>query len=419
VITKTSGSEVSFVLTHILPPHEGMTIGVSWPFGYLRPKRTITVRERFALLLWWPLLLPVVLFHFAHKAWGKTGRDPAEMSAVVVYEPVGGASAAELGRLLTDEARPPMRLITATLVDLAVRGFLRIEETTHTSLLTADVRDIAQNMMHGQSGTTDYTIHFARKRSECTGLKWHEERLLDGLISGAPSDGMTRRDRVRVSTLKNKFYVSVRGIFEAIDYELVFRGYYRKSPGNIRKKWAFYSTFPLYGGALIELFLNWARVPYAWSALYAATFLSVAVMLFFTQYMSARTIAGARAREAALGFKEFLGRVEGDRYKKLTTSPEMFERYLPYAIAFGVETTWAGSFEGIYRTPPKWYSGGTGTFSASAFGYRISDMSFSAANTMTSMPPSASAGISSSSGSGSGGGGSSGGGSGGGGGTGF
>jgi uncharacterized membrane protein YgcG len=242
--------------------------------------------------------------------------------------------------------------------------------------------------------------------------------LLDGLIGAAPTDGMTKRDRVRVSALKNKFYTSVRGIFEAIDQELVFRGYYRKSPSSVRNTWRFYATFPLYGGALLELFMNWARVPYEWDALFAGTIFSVLVMIFFSQYMSARTIEGARAREATLGFKEFLGRVEIERYKKMITSPEMFERYLPYAIAFGVETTWAGAFEGIYRTPPEWYTGGTGTFSASAFGYQISDMSLSAANTMSSMPPSTGRGLSSS-GSGSGGGGSSGGGSGGGGGSGF
>jgi hypothetical protein len=396
-----------------------MTIAVSWPFGYLHPKRTIPARERFALLLWWPLLIPAVVFAFAYRAWGKTGRDPEEKSDVVTYEPVDGASPAELGRLLNDEARPPMRLITSTLVDLAVRGFLRIEETPQSNLLTRDVRDIAQSLVHGQSGSTDYIIHFARERSECTGLKWHEEHLLDGLITATPSDGMTKRDRVRVSALENKFYISVRGIFEALDYELVFRGYYRKGPSSVRKRWVFYATFPLYGGALLELFMNWARVPYDHGALFAGTIFSVLVLLFFSQYMSARTIAGARAREAAHGFKEFLGRVEIERYKKMITSPEMFERYLPYAIAFGVETTWAGAFEGIYRTSPDWYTGGTGTFSATAFGYQISDMSFSAATTMSSMPPSATGGGLSSSGSGSGGGGSSGGGSGGGGGSGF
>ena len=132
-------------------------------------------------------------------------------------------------------------------------------------------------------------------------------------------------------------------------------------------------------------------------------------VIIFAQIMPARTTAGARAREATLGFKEFLGRVEEERYKKMITSPEMFERFLPYAMAFGVADKWAKAFEDMYREPPQWYVGGTGRFSASSFSHSISTMSSAAASSMSSSPSS----------SGSGGGGSSGGGSGGGGGSGF
>ena len=124
--------------------------------------------------------------------------------------------------------------------------------------------------------------------------------------------------------------------------------------------------------------------------------------------MVARTTEGARAREAALGFKEFLSRVEEDRYKRMITSPDLFEKYLPYAMAFGVEEKWANAFKDIYRDPPNWYTG-TGQFDAVSFGHTISSMSNAAASSMSSSPSS----------SGSGGGGSSGGGSGGGGGSGF
>jgi uncharacterized membrane protein len=141
----------------------------------------------------------------------------------------------------------------------------------------------------------------------------------------------------------------------------------------------------------------------------AAGILSGLILLVFAQIMPARTTAGARAHEATLGFKEFLGRVEEERMKKMITSPEMFERFLPYAMAFGVADKWAKAFEDIYREPPTWYVGGTGQFSATTFSHSISDMSSAAASSMSSSPSS----------SGSGGGGSSGGGSGGGGGSGF
>lgn len=93
----------------------------------------------------------------------------------------------------------------------------------------------------------------------------------------------------------------------------------------------------------------------------------------------------------------------------MITSPEMFERFLPYAMAFGVADKWAKAFENMYREPPTWYVGGTGQFNAVSFSHSIGNMSSAAASSMSSSPGS----------SGSGGGGSSGGGSGGGGGSGF
>jgi uncharacterized membrane protein len=93
--------------------------------------------------------------------------------------------------------------------------------------------------------------------------------------------------------------------------------------------------------------------------------------------------------------------------------PELFDRYLPYAMAFGVEKNWARAFEGIYTQSPTWYVGsGSGGFSASRFSSSLSAMSSKAGSTLSSSPRS-------SSGSGFGGGGSSGGGGGGGGGGGF
>src|SRR4029078_11061788 len=68
--------------------------------------------------------------------------------------------------------------------------------------------------------------------------------------------------------------------------------------------------------------------------------------------------------------------------------PEMFEKYLPYAMALGVEDNWAKAFDGIYTQPPSWYSGrgGVGTFRPSAFTHNLGVMSAAAASTMASAP---------------------------------
>jgi len=139
---------------------------------------------------------------------------------------------------------------------------------------------------------------------------------------------------------------------------------------------------------------------------------SVLIMIVFGLIMPARTVLGARQRERVLGFEEFLQRVESDRFERVIKTPEMFERFLPFAMAFGVEKKWARAFQDIYREPPTWYVGANPMgFNAGTFSSRLSDLSSRAGNTMSSSPRSSGgSGFS---------GGSSGGGSGGGGGGGF
>jgi uncharacterized membrane protein len=145
-----------------------------------------------------------------------------------------------------------------------------------------------------------------------------------------------------------------------------------------------------------------------------AGILSGLVVVLFGWFMPARTVKGTRELEKVLGFQEFLSRVESDRMDRMIRTPDMFEKFLPYAMALGVAEKWAKAFEGINTQPPQWYTGpgGIHTFHTTSFTNSLGRMSTQAAAVMASAPRS-------SGGSGFGGGGSSGGGFGGGGGGGF
>jgi len=65
---------------------------------------------------------------------------------------------------------------------------------------------------------------------------------------------------------------------------------------------------------------------------------------FFGWFMPARTPLGARTLERVLGFEEFIRRVESDRFKRMITGPEQFEKSLPFAMAMSVEKKWAEAF---------------------------------------------------------------------------
>ncbi|MFL5552053.1 MAG: DUF2207 domain-containing protein [Gemmatimonadaceae bacterium] len=384
-------NEIVFTTLRGLAPYEGMTIGVGWPAGHIasRPPQS---RERLLdVVQWTPLLIPLVVFLLAFRRWQRSGKDPEEGSLVVRYEPVADTSPAELGTLVDNKA--DMEDITATLVDLAVRGYVHITELTEKHLF-------------GLAKSTDYQLDIIRKRSDWKDLKPHEVSYLDALGHAAPSDAYS----VKVSELKNRFYKFLPEIKNAIYDGLVDLAYYRERPDRAKAKSIGLAVLVgLVLGGLMVLSAAQAWTFVARPAMIVAAVISTIILLIFAQIMPARTVAGARAREAALGFKEFLSRVEEDRYKRMITSPELFETYLPYAMAFGVEEKWANAFKDIYREPPQWYTGGAGPFNVGSFSHSIGEMSSAAASSMSSSPSS----------SGSGGGGSSGGGSGGGGGSGF
>lgn len=295
-----------------------------------------------------PNLIPFIVFFLAFVKWMARGRDPEEGSVEVQFDPVDGASPAELGTLVDNTA--DMRDITATLVDLAVRGFIRIEETAQSEIL-------------GLGEHAEYIIHIVKKHAEWIGLRPHEIRVLGALSSASPFDPFT----VLVSQLRNTFPRALPGIRDGIFDSLVSRGYYRERPDEVRTRWiANAGIIAAIGYGLSTLGERMMWVTFAPDAFMTAGLASAAIVVAFGWVMPARTVDGARARAAALGFKEFLGRVDSDRYKKIATPPESFERFLPYAMAFGVETKWAGTFaqalEPLVRNQPNWYTGIRGPF---------------------------------------------------------
>ncbi|MBX6365352.1 MAG: DUF2207 domain-containing protein [Gemmatimonadetes bacterium] len=370
-----------------LAPKEGLTVAVGWAPGVVH-RPTAAERIWLFLLANWILALPLLAFVIMWRVWFLYGRDPRLRPIVPRYEPPDGLTVAEAGTLLDNGA--DAKDITAMLVDLAVRGYMRIQEIDAGGLL-------------GLRRRPDYIFHQTRPPAAWAELLPHEQALLRALFD----DGS--RSAVSMSSLVNSFYRELPAIKDAIFDRLVYRGYYKRRPDAVRKPFVaagiVLGAAVAYGGsALARHLLGQQPVPFV-----IAGVATGAIVVLFGLVMPARTLAGTRALEGVLGFREFLRRVEGDRIQRVIKTPEMFERYLPYAMAFGVAKEWARAFEDICREPPRWYAGPPGQpFRASSFTHDLGDMCGRTASAMTSAPKSSSS-------SGLGGGGSSGGGFGGGG----
>jgi uncharacterized membrane protein len=387
----TTGSTVEVSMLRPLGFHEGLTVVVGWDKGFVKEPGTGDLIGQF-LASNWPLFFPILVFVFMFWLWYTRGRDPRVGPIAVQYAPPEGMSPAEAGTLVDDDAA--MRDITATIVDLAVRGYIVIEEKEKSQML---------GLLHNK----EYVFHLKKGPSEWKGLKPHELVLLAGIFSnGALPD-------VELSSLENQFYKNLPGIKDSIFDALMERGYFQHRPDYVR------STFVGGGFAVGVVFFVLGnsvaqKMGMAPAPFFVAGILSGAIIAGFGWFMKARTAAGVKALAGVLGFEDFLTHVESDRMERVSQTPETFEKFLPFAMALGVEKKWVGAFQNIYSQPPSWYQGGyyAGGFHPLMFVASLDMMTARANSVLASAPRS-------SGGSGFGGGGGSGGGFGGGGGGGF
>jgi uncharacterized membrane protein len=382
---------VDITSTRRLGYRQGLTSVVGFDKGFVHPPSASMKFTRF-LKSNSPLLISLIAFFVMFWLWWTRGRDPQRLAISVQYEPPDKLTPGECGTLVDNQAA--MRDITATLVDLAVKGYLTIEQKEESHLL-------------GLTHSKDYIFHMKKPPAEWAAARSHEQEMLSALFDdGASAD-------VALSELQNHFYTHLPTIRDRIFSALMSDGYYLHRPDTVKQGY-------IGGGWLIGGLVVFGGAGYLANATGIAVgswilagITTGLVISIFGWFMSARTVAGARALEKVLGFEEFLGRVEKDQIERLEKTPELFEKFLPYAMALQVEKKWVQAFSGIALQPPQWYQGSYGgNFTAFYLVNDLNMMSMQAGSVMASAPRS-------SGGSGFGGGGGSGGGFGGGGGGGF
>jgi hypothetical protein len=414
---------------HPLGYRQGLTAVVGFDKGLVHEP---SASQNIALFLQsnWPLFVPVIVLFVMYWLWWTRGRDPERDVVTVQYEPPDKLTPGECGTLVDNEAA--MRDITATLVDLAVKGYITIEQKDQTGML-------------GLTHHHDFIFHLKKPAAQWSDARAHERAMLAGLFFGGDStltdtllargiasqtpgvqdyslapgglpqvavDSAAPQASVALSDLQNRFYRQLPGIRDCIFDALVQDGYYLHRPDTVRQG---YMGAGLAIGFVIVFAGNWLAKQSGMSNLpwFVAGIASGVIICGFGWFMTARTSAGAKTYAKVLGFEDFLGRVESDRIERLEKTPELFEKYLPYAMALHVEKKWVQAFSGITMQPPLWYQGTyVGAFQPYFLVNDMNMMTMQAGTVMSSAPRS-------SGGSGFGGGGGAGGGFGGGGGGGF
>jgi uncharacterized membrane protein len=386
---ETYDNSGKFYTKRSLKMGEGMTIAFGWDKGLVFPPSSwkrflwaINPREN------WMFLLPIFCFFYMINRWYRKGRDPkVRESIAVMYEPPKYDNQplipAEVGALIDE--RLDQRDITSTIVGLAVKGYIKIEESKKEGILF-DKKDYYLKKVKNYDPT----------------LSLFEIELMKALFPGSLPGTF-------VSDLKNKFYANLPVLKKVLYGELTRKKYFLSNPEKVKNSYVAAGFVVLVFAVLAFVFVT----PGSGAKSLIAGILTGIPVLAFAKFMPAKTRAGASAYMDILGFQEFMNRAEKDRLEKMGDM-NLFSRFLPYAIALDVADNWARAFEGIYQDPPEWYVSPVGyrTFSPYAFTHSLNSVTSDLSSAMFSAPRGSSGG----GGGGFGGGGSSGGGFGGGGG---
>lgn len=345
--------DVEVSSTRPLGIREGLTVAVAWNPGVVRRPTVLEARLAWFLdnagalvLSGLVALIPLATFGGMLRHWWRVGRDPRPGPVVVQYEPPTGLGPAEVGTLVDNS--PDHRDLMALLIDCAVKGVIRIRETAPA----------------GWFQSPKYAFDLLVPSQEWKDLTPAAEALLGGMFtmtSGHWANMSGVVCSVTSDELANRFYTHLPAIKGAIFGRLVRGGHYAERPDHVLVQYLV--AAPVAGVAVAGLLVGLNKL--AWQlpselvipqAILCGVLTAVILGVFAT-IMPARTPKGGAARAAILGFQEYLSRVDAHRLATIPLTPELFEKFLPYAIALGVEGRWAKAFEGICKEPPQWYAG--------------------------------------------------------------
>jgi uncharacterized membrane protein len=155
-----------------------------------------------------------------------------------------------------------------------------------------------------------------------------------------------------LSTLKNHFYTALPIIRQDIMASLRQKGMYLLDPDSANA-YSFLAIILVLGPFTAFQFLGIADFVNSIGLLIISVLISALIWWLFARQMTAKTMNGAHTLVAILGFQEFIRRVDADRLKRMP--PDTFEKYLPFAMALGIEQIWAHKFAGLIQNPPAWY----------------------------------------------------------------
>jgi hypothetical protein len=432
--------------------HEGLSVLLQWPKGYITPptfsqKLEFFFRDNRGALLLGSGFLVTLLYYLI--AWSAVGRDPVRGVIMALYEPPANLSPSAMRYLM--RMGYDNKTFAAAILDMAVRGFLKITEESGVyrlsltgkddGALTSDEKKIASNLFEGGTSILlKQANHTTIKSAMVATQKW--------LKTAEEKTYFLTNSRYLIPAFLISFFVAlayfanlgsagtIAGMFMSLwltiwtiavsamvlgaiaAWREVLRGGHAALINGGRAIYFTLVALPFLAGEVMGILFLTKVTSLSFGIFLIATGILHGV---FVHLIKAPTFAGRRLMDQVEGFKMFLGSVDGDRLNRAMPpqqTPEVFEKFLPYALALDVEQDWANKFSGVLSAAgtapgssgsaytPSFYSGSSwNSFSGAGFASSFGSSLTSAISSSSSAPGSGGGGGGGGSGGGGGGGG--------------
>lgn len=388
-----SANEITFSNIKRFEPNDGLTVAVSIQKGIISQpsdfkNKVAFLRANYIL----PLLSILLIFFMGYYfyVWTRKGRDPKKGVIYPQFSPPDGIEPAEAGYILNQKYGS--HLFAASLIEAAVKKQLNIEVSREGLLFKSNA----------------YTFTRPENAPAANG-----------------SFGFSLSSLYGEKAVKGKYNSTLRSCYNALHSDLKEKFLVRGGKKNtdepmfaLNKGYVIFAMIVVIASIFAAIKFLTER-PSVKIAIFCALMLVIILIthLVFRSIMSAYTRKGREIVDHLLGFKMYLATAEQHIYNQLAPPEktlDLFEKYLPYAVALQVENEWAEKFDTIMATAlasgyqPAYYhfAGHTGhSFSMNDFSRGISSGLASTLSSASSPPSSSSSGGGSSGGGGGGGGG--------------
>ncbi len=360
---------VNYSATRTLNAGEGLSIVLGIPLGHLTVSPAVVVPESSApsgsggsggnlsLIPGFIFFFVFIVFAVRTSLWRRRSgfggvslrmkskpvipKELKNQPVVVAYGPPDNLRPIDVGTII--DRRVDMADVSSVIMDLAVRGYLKIRYTVRQIKFWPDKKDFELVKLKDGSDL----VHPA-------------EKIIFNLL-------FTARGSVSLSDLQGSravLFETLKNVGKVTDDDIYAEGYFDAAARTKRDKSRMYFG----GGMFVLLLLLLAGIFFGGDPGLMIFIALAAVVLTVIEFGRSSTPEltpkGVAALQQILGFREFLRYTEEDRLKMMDApelKPETFEKFLPYAMVLGVENEWAKKFEGIYTAMPAWYEDPTMT----------------------------------------------------------